>query len=132
MKNKLKTKAGMLKEKLAEKMPAKTEHKHDKIRVLHVLTDKNIGGAGRWLLYYLKYHNREEFDVRVVLPLGSQLIPAVKELGVHVTVMAEMEDKYFPPNAQKEESRKNGGKGGDGTFHLQYKALHGICTRHPA
>ena len=101
MKNKLKTKAGVLKEKLAEKMPAKTEHKHDKIRVLHVLTDKNIGGAGRWLLYYLKYHNREEFDVRVVLPLGSQLIPAVKELGVHVTVMAEMEDKSFDKKAMK-------------------------------
>jgi len=26
------------------------------MKVLHVLTDRNIGGAGRWLLYYLKYH----------------------------------------------------------------------------
>ena len=101
MKEKLKVTAGMLKDKLAEKMPVKTEHKHDRIRVLHVLTDKNIGGAGRWLLYYLKYHNREQFDVRVVLPLGSQLIPAVKELGVHVTVLGEMEDKSFDKKAMK-------------------------------
>ena len=28
-----------------------------RMKILHVLTDRNIGGAGRWLLYYLKYHN---------------------------------------------------------------------------
>ena len=37
-----------------------------KIKVFHVLTDKNIGGAGRWLLYYLKYHNRNKFEISVV------------------------------------------------------------------
>ena len=39
-----------------------------RMKILHVLTDRNIGGAGRWLLYYLKYHNREKFAVQVVLP----------------------------------------------------------------
>ena len=83
MKQKLMKHKNILMEKIAEKMPAKKEHESEKIKVLHVLTDKNIGGAGRWLLYYLKYHDREQFDVRVVLPLGSQLIPAVKALDVH-------------------------------------------------
>lgn len=101
MKQKLMKHKNVLMEKIAEKMPAKKERENEKIKVLHVLTDKNIGGAGRWLLYYLKYHNREQFDVRVVLPLGSQLIPAVKELGIHVTVLVEMEDKSFDKKAMK-------------------------------
>ena len=42
-----------------------------RMKILHVLTDRNIGGAGRWLLYYLKYHNREKFAVKVVLPHDS-------------------------------------------------------------
>ena len=49
-----------------------------KTKVLHVLTDRNIGGAGRWLLYYLKYHNREKFEVKVLLPHDSLLAEAVE------------------------------------------------------
>ena len=79
----------------------KKEREDGKIKVLHVLTDKNIGGAGRWLLYYLKYHDREQFDVQVVLPLGSLLIPAVKALDVHVIIMDEMEDRSFDKKAVK-------------------------------
>jgi sugar phosphate isomerase/epimerase len=37
----------------------------------------------------------------VVLPLGSQLVPAVKALNVHVTVLGEMEDKSFDKKAMK-------------------------------
>ena len=48
-----------------------------RMKILHVLTDRNIGGAGRWLLYYLKYHNREKFAVKVVLPHDSLLVAAV-------------------------------------------------------
>ena len=47
-----------------------------RMKILHVLTDRNIGGAGRWLLYYLKYHNREKFAVKVVLPHDSLLVAA--------------------------------------------------------
>ena len=101
MKQKLMKHKNVLMEKIAEKMPAKKERAGEKIKVLHVLTDKNIGGAGRWLLYYLKYHDREQFDVRVVLPLGSQLVPEVKALNVHVTVLGEMEDKSFDKKAMK-------------------------------
>ena len=44
-------------------------------RVLHILTDSNIGGAGRYLINYLRFRNREQFDVSVVLPAGSRLLP---------------------------------------------------------
>lgn len=72
-----------------------------KMKVLHVLTDKNIGGAGRWLLYYLKYHNREKFEVKVILPQDSLLVDAVKALDVPVIVLEEMEDKSFDKKAMK-------------------------------
>lgn len=72
-----------------------------KMKILHVLTDRNIGGAGRWLLYYLKYHNRERFAVKVVLPHDSLLAAEVRKLEVPVIAMEEMEDKSFDKKALK-------------------------------
>lgn len=51
-----------------------------KKRVIHVLTDKNIGGAGRWLLNYLKFHNEALFDVMVVVPSDSLLKEPLENL----------------------------------------------------
>lgn len=51
-----------------------------KKRVIHVLTDKNIGGAGRLLLNYLKFHNGDLFDVMVVVPSDSLLKEPLKNL----------------------------------------------------
>lgn len=72
-----------------------------RIKVLHVLTDRNIGGAGRWLLYDLKYHNREKFEVKVVLPADSLLCEAVRRLDVPVLAMREMADRSFDRRAWK-------------------------------
>ena len=101
MKEKLMEKKEILMKKLAEKMPEKKERTGEKIKVLHVLTDRNIGGAGRWLLYYLKYHNRDAFEVKAVLPHDSLLVDAVKALDVPVIAMEEMEDKSFDKKAMK-------------------------------
>ena len=101
MKEKLMEKKEILMKKLAEKMPEKKEKTEEKIKVLHVLTDRNIGGAGRWLLYYLKYHNRDKFEVKAVLPHDSLLVDAVKALDVPVIAMEEMEDKSFDKKAMK-------------------------------
>lgn len=70
-----------------------------KMKIYHVLTDRNIGGAGRWLLYYLEYCDREKFDVRVVLPKDSLLVPAVEEKGIPVIPMEAMEDRSFDKKA---------------------------------
>jgi len=101
MKEKLMEKKELLIKKVKEKLPEKKERTGDKIKVLHILTDKNIGGAGRWLLYYLKYHNRNAFQVKVVLPHDSLLVPAVKALDVPVIAMEEMEDRSFDKKAMK-------------------------------
>ena len=54
------------------------------IKVLHVISDKNIGGAGRLLLNLLKEADREKFDISVALPHGSLLIPHIQALGIKV------------------------------------------------
>lgn len=52
------------------------------IKILHVISDKNIGGAGRLLLNLLSETDRERFDFTVVLPHGSMLTPRVVALGI--------------------------------------------------
>lgn len=44
------------------------------IKVCQVVSDTNIGGAGRYLLNYLKYFDRENYKVSVVIPQGSKLL----------------------------------------------------------
>ena len=71
----------------------------EKLKIYHVLTDRNIGGAGRWLLNYLKYCNREKYDVRVVLPADSQLCPVVENLDIPVIKMDAMADSSYDKKA---------------------------------
>ena len=65
------------------------------IRVMNILTDSNIGGAGRCLLNYLKYCDRTRFSVSVAVPEGSALIPRLKELDVAVFPVAGIAEKSF-------------------------------------
>ena len=51
------------------------------IRVIHVISDTNIGGAGTVLLTTLRNIDRSRFDVKVVVPEGSKLIPRIDALG---------------------------------------------------
>ena len=71
----------------------------EKLKIYHVLTDRNIGGAGRWLLNYLKYCDRETYDVRVVLPADSQLCPVVESLDIPVIKMDAMADSSYDKKA---------------------------------
>ncbi len=65
------------------------------IKVMQVLTDTNIGGAGIWLLNYLKSRNSQEYDVTVVLPERAMLIPKVESLGVRVIKAKSIADRSF-------------------------------------
>lgn len=65
------------------------------IKVIHVISDANIGGAGTLLLNYLKNFDRERFEIKVVVPSGSLLIPSVKELGYEVIETANGQNKSF-------------------------------------
>ena len=51
------------------------------IRVLNIISDSNIGGAGRVLLNYLQYADREQFETLIAVPRGSLLVEPLRELG---------------------------------------------------
>ncbi len=43
------------------------------IKVLHVLTDTNIGGAGRYLFNLLSSQDQDSFQIMVACPGGGEL-----------------------------------------------------------
>ncbi len=59
----------------------------DKPRLLLVLSDCNIGGAGRWLLTYLKTADTSHFDIHVALPENAALEKEITPLGFPVYTM---------------------------------------------
>ena len=61
------------------------------IRVLNIISDTNIGGAGRVLLNYLRYTDRGRFETLVALPRGSLLGPVLEEAGGHVKLAILLE-----------------------------------------
>ncbi|HYF83729.1 MAG TPA: glycosyltransferase [Clostridia bacterium] len=65
------------------------------IKVIHVLSDMKIGGAGSWLLNLLRSINKEKYDIKIVLPQGSLLIAKVQELGFEAIPVDGMKDKSF-------------------------------------
>lgn len=69
------------------------------IKVIHVLSDMKIGGAGRWLLNLLGTVDKGKFDIKVVLPEGSMLTAKVTELGFEVIPVEGMKDKSFDAGA---------------------------------
>lgn len=69
------------------------------IKVINILSDSNIGGAGRCLINYLKYCDRSQFDVSVILPTGSLLIPEVEATGIRVIEVDGIAEKSFSPEA---------------------------------
>ena len=64
-------------------------------KILHILTDSNIGGAGTHLLNILKFYDRSRFIIEVALPQGSRLIPLVKETDTKVIEVPHMRDISF-------------------------------------
>lgn len=65
------------------------------IKILNIISDTNIGGAGHATLNYLKAMDRTRFSACVVLPAGSLLKPRVEALDVPVIEIEAMADKSF-------------------------------------
>lgn len=73
----------------------------DKIKVLQVSSDTNIGGAGKCILTYLAHRDKSRFETAAVVPSGSLLVPKLKKLGVEIFEIDAMRDKSFDPAAVK-------------------------------
>lgn len=62
------------------------------IRILNIISDTNIGGAGRVILNYLRYADRNKFETLVAIPRGSLLKPLLEEAEVPVYEVDGMAD----------------------------------------
>ena len=65
------------------------------IKVLNIISDTNIGGAGRVLLNYLQYDNRTDFETAVAVPKGSLLAQPLRDLGAAVYEVEGMVDRSY-------------------------------------
>lgn len=65
------------------------------IRVLHLLTDTNVGGAGRFLLSLVRHTDRDAFEPLVALPKDAALLSAFEALGVRVIPLDGCRDRSF-------------------------------------
>ena len=65
-------------------------------KVLNIISDTNIGGAGRCLINFLKYYDRTKYEVKVILPENSQLKPEVLKLDTAVIEIRAWGTSPFP------------------------------------
>ena len=64
-----------------------------KIKILNIISDTNIGGAGKCIITYCKNRNNERFDVSVLMPRGSLLKSEIENTGVKVIEIDGLKDK---------------------------------------
>ena len=72
------------------------------IKLIHIITDTNIGGAGIWVLNFLKAYDREKYDVSVAVPQNSLLTEKIRDLGVVAHEIPNIADKSFSKEGIKE------------------------------
>ncbi len=65
------------------------------IRMMHAISDTNVGGAGIQVLNLLSHLDRERFDLRVLLPRRSLLTPYFLAEGIPVCEVATQPDTSF-------------------------------------
>ncbi len=70
-------------------------------KILHVISDSNIGGAGKYLLTYLENCDKSKFDVKVVLPIKSKLISEIEKLGFQYIEVDYLAEQTFNIKAVK-------------------------------
>ena len=57
-------------------------------RILNIISDTNIGGAGRVILNYLNYTDRSQFETLVAVPRGSLLKEPLEKAGAKASELA--------------------------------------------
>jgi L-malate glycosyltransferase len=63
------------------------------IKVIHVVTDMKIGGAGKWLLNFLMNYDKSKLDVKVAIPKGSMLKDEINTLNIETIEIQGIGDK---------------------------------------
>ena len=68
-------------------------------KIIHVISDSNIGGAGRYLLNYLENCNRDVFIVKVVIPTYSLLKNEISMLGFEIFEIDGLAEQSYSKTA---------------------------------
>jgi len=71
------------------------------IRVLQVISDTNIGGAGIQLCNLLRHLNRERFACVVALPKGAELTERLVAMGVETVALAHPCDRLLAESVRE-------------------------------
>lgn len=71
----------------------------NKIKVLNIISDTNIGGAGKCIITYCKNRNIKRFDITVLMPKDSLLKPEIEKSGVKVLEIDGLKDKSLDLSA---------------------------------
>ncbi len=66
-----------------------------KIKVLNIISDTNIGGAGKCLITYCNNYNKDKFEVVVVMPKDSLLKEYIGKTDVRIVEIDGLKDKSF-------------------------------------
>lgn len=69
------------------------------LRVLEVISDMNIGGAGRLLLNRVKNTDKERFELSVIIPKGSMLLELLSKENIIVYEIDGGKNKSFEPKS---------------------------------
>lgn len=72
-----------------------------KIKVLNIISDTNIGGAGKCIVTYCNNYNREKYEIFVVMPKDSLLKTELQKTGVEIIEIDGLKDKSFEISAIK-------------------------------
>lgn len=65
------------------------------IKVLQIISDTNIGGAGRVLLNYLQACQRSQYEIHVALPHHSLLLPHLESAGAICHPVQGLADRSY-------------------------------------
>lgn len=71
------------------------------INVINVISDTNIGGAGKCVLTFLKYYDKSKFKVLVVIPENSLLADEIEKLGGEYVTASGIADKSLSKDGIK-------------------------------
>lgn len=65
------------------------------IKIVNVISDTNVGGAGKCIINFCENFDKEKFDVSVVLPKDSKLIESLNGTGVKIIEIDGLKDKSW-------------------------------------
>lgn len=65
------------------------------IKIVQVLTDSNIGGAGKYLVEFLKCCDREKYENCIFLPKNALIKSKIEQIGIKVEEIEGISEKSF-------------------------------------